>query len=296
MMKNIFTLLKSSFVGFMKIVIKAILISFLFVSYACPFSSDSIENHEKMTDFQKDLERLKRGYSELQARIKNMFYQEKNNGFVAKYQNNVMALFGGKITEELFDTGYLNYLNHSIITDTANFLRTTVDCFVDVSYGKQEKPRILFHDTWRFRFKWGRFSDAKTNSIVFMVGDTFLSSNSVNVDRHLLWTRENWLLFGLGNLDLPNYHYVKIGIFPYELGRGISYGLAYRQAGFLGFSTAFNVDQFTPAVQIRFNPIPENLFVDTYVAIIQNPNDSVESTSEPIRIGQTGCIERGIGQ
>ncbi len=279
----------------MKIRLKSLLLSFLFVSYVCPFLSDSIENPEKMTDFQKDLERLKRGYSELQERIKNVPAGAKQSAFMAQYQN-ISALFGGKATEELFDAGYLNYLNHNIITDTANFLRTTVDYFVDVSYGKQEKPRILFHDTWRFRYKWGRLSNTATNTIVLQVGDTSITASGVNVNRHLLWTRENWLLFALGNLDNPNYNYIKLGIFPYELGRGISYGLAYRQAGFLGFATAFNVDQFAPAILIRFNPIPETLFLDTYVAITQNPNDSAESTSEPVRIGQTGCIERGIGQ
>ncbi|MBI2353375.1 hypothetical protein HYV11_04010 [Candidatus Dependentiae bacterium] len=232
---------------------------------------------------QEDLERLKLGLTELQERTNHILPdQVKIDSFHARYQDMILK-FGGKCTEEMFNSANLTYLNNKIINDTSFFMRATGDFFMDVSYGKYEKPRILFHNTIRLRYKWGSGTDIRADGEALPVLDSFLQTKGALVNKHVLWNRELWLKFGIGNLDAPNVNFFEIGAFPYEVGRGISFGAAYKTAGFLGFTPSFSIDQFAPGCLLHINPLPEKLFFEVYLALLENQNTSYKNNNAKVR-------------
>lgn len=254
-------------------------------------------DRDGLSTVQADLERIKFGLTELQERTMHIAQPPTViNAFHSKYRDMILK-FGGKCTEEIFNSANLTYLNNSISNDTSIFARSTGDFFMDVSYGKYEKPRILFHETLRLRYKWGSGADVKIygESLAFL--DASVQSRGTMVNKHLIWNRELWLKFALGNLDLPHDHFIEIGSFPFEVGRGISFGAAYKSAGFLGFMPSFSIDQFAPGFLLHINPLPDKLFFEGYFAVLDNQNISYKANNEKIRIHELDSPnDRGTGR
>ena len=222
--------------------------------------------------------------------------KKEQSFFQAKYQD-VSAKFGGKYTQEAFVGEYLTYLNQKIGNDSSFFIRTTVDYAMDFVYGDCQKPRIAFHDTLRFRYKWGSGTDVKVTDGVISLVDVKVDFKGTQANKHLLWSREAWLKIGLGNLDNEYNNFLQIGVFPFSVGRGISLGAAYRRSGFLGFTPGFEVDQYAPGALWHFDISPQVAFVDFYAALLENVNTSLKNNCEKIRLKEIdACPERGTGR
>lgn len=255
-----------------------------FINETSVFAS-AIEPDERggLSTVQADLERLKNGYTEIQERIKNIPSATKIDAFHACYKDMILK-FGGKCTEEMFNAANLGWLNNNIINDNSFYMRATGDFFMDVSYGKYEKPRILFHNTIRLRYKWGSGTDTRIDGETLPFIDSVIQSRGSTINRHILWNRELWIKFAIGDLESPRENFFEIGAFPYEVGRGISFGAGYKFAGFLGFTPSFSIDQFAPGCLIHINPLPEKLFFDGYLTLLENHNTSYKGNNAKVRL------------
>jgi hypothetical protein len=114
--------------------------------------------------------------------------------------------------------------------------------------------------------------------------------------------REIWLKYDLAKsmgLSFANEHSLTIGIFPFQLGRGIALGDAYAVGpDLLGFYTDAVVDQFAPAAKISGDCIKDVLTYDFYVAMLKNRATSLSETGEKILGQQYNKIDnpyRGFG-
>ena len=206
--------------------------------------------------------------------------------------NDIFARFGGKYTQELFGaarTSSLNDLvsdgvtnNRDILNDRKFFVRSTADFFIDFSYGSDGLSRIQFHDTLRFRHKWGGQSEIALDASDVTVAGSKVSSITGSLTKHILWTREAWIKIMLGTLEAQD-DFIQVGLVPYSVGRGLSLGSAYKSGGFLGFAPGFSIDQFAPGAVLRYDLYPKRLFLEAYFALLENKHVSYRSNNESIR-------------
>ena len=205
---------------------------------------------------------------------------------------------GGKFNNELFFSNNMNFLNASVGEDSIFYIRTTFDFFSTFSQGENyEKPRIVFYDTLRFRFRWGSPSEVKSDISTVTIANTKFQTVPTGTNKHLVWMRESWLKLRLGTIDDHN-NYVQIGLIPFQVGRGISLGAAYEALGFLGFAPGSSIDQYAPAILFSFNPMPDRFLVDFYTALVENRQTSLSENLEVIRANELGnaCSKRGVGR
>ena len=209
---------------------------------------------------------------------------------------NFTVSVGSKCSEEYFGGQNLAFLNSDIENDCTSYLRTTIDYSIDFVNGDLSRPRVIFHDTFRFRYKWGHESEAKMKDSVAVLADVSVPVKGKHANKHLIWSREAWLKVALGDLNSENKHFVQVGLIPYQVGRGISFGSAYVVDGFLGFSPGDEIDQFAPAMLLRLNPVVDKCTVDMYVTMLENYNISFKSNSASVRKGDLSArsSERGL--
>ncbi len=271
---------------------------FLLVLFQIPLIHTSAiqPDSDGLSTVQADLERLKLGITELQERTMHLAPAKRIEAFYARYSNMLLKV-GGKCTQEMFNAANLTYLNSNLTNDTYSYMRATGDFFMDAIYGLYDKSRIVFHNTLRVRYRWGSGADARSDGEILPLLDGLVQARGASINKHVFWNRELWLKFILGNLQNPHEHYLELGSFPYEVGRGISFGAAYKAAGFIGFTPSFSIDQFAPGILLRLNPLPEKLIVDLYAAILENQNTSYKSNNAKIRLHEIdSCAVRGTGR
>ncbi|MBP7854402.1 hypothetical protein KAZ82_00520 [Candidatus Babeliales bacterium] len=203
---------------------------------------------------------------------------------------------GGKFNNEIYSSINMNFFNDQIAEDALFYARTTFDLFSTFTQGKYDYPRIQFYDVIRFRFKWGTLADVKSASSSVTIGNTDFTVSGTSANKHLLWLRESWIKIMLGKLD-DHENYLQLGLIPYEVGRGISLGMAFEALGFLGFNPGSSIDQYAPAVLLRVNPIVDRFFVDFYIALTENYQTSYAENIEKIHMHEIdgACAKRGVG-
>lgn len=227
----------------------------------------------------------------------NSLFKTKSSPKFHIKMDTFQASMTGKVSTEYFGAQNLSYLNRDIVNDCSSYFRSTVDYNVDMAHGFAEHPRIVFHDTFRFRYKWGSETEAKMLDTFTKVGDVNLPVKGKHLNKHLIWSREAWTKIALGNLDYPNKNMLQVGLIPFEVGRGISLGSAYTVDGFLGFSPGDSIEQYAPAILLSLNPVVETYTLDCYVAFLENHNKSIRSNNALVRLGEIGaCPQRGVGR
>ncbi len=210
---------------------------------------------------------------------------------------NMVVDMGGKFVVEDFFGKNMSTLNAKHDVDTVFFVRSTADYFFSMAYGDYDKPRIMFYDAIRFRYRWGAPTDAKNVDSIVQIASVTQGVKGTATTRHLLWMREAWLKLKIGDEGNELNHYFQAGLIPYQVGRGISLGAAYEALGFLGFVPGSSIDQFAPAILLSINPIKNRLVVDGYLALTENNQTSLESNVEVVRKNElgVGCTQRGVG-
>ena len=203
---------------------------------------------------------------------------------------------GGKFNNEIYSSLNLTFLNAAVPEDDIFYARTTFDLIAMFTQGEYEKPRIQFYDVLRFRFKWGTLADVKNNPGMITIGDTQITVPGTSTNKHLVWLRESWIKILLGQ-NIEHENYLQIGLIPYSVGRGISYGTAFDNLGFLGFNPGSSIDQYAPGILFSWNPIPDRFFVDAYAALTENNQTSLTENLAPIHSHElNACAKRGLGR
>lgn len=197
--------------------------------------------------------------------------------------------FSGLFKPESFYGNRLSLLNKNNKNDKIWYARHTLDMNFHFLYGmktyEREVAEMLF--TLRNRGVWGNpdtimKTSTKETKDVNSVG----GSHNHAIPRHVFWMREAWLGFSINEalgLGFTNDQTFTIGLFPFELGRGIALGAAYAIGPEpLGFYTDYIVDQFAPGAKLSGGLISEKLSYDLYVAILENRSNSLSEVGKKI--------------
>lgn len=213
--------------------------------------------------------------------------------------------FSGKYRPETFFARNANLLNDNNTQDKLYYSRHTLDVTLDTLYGKGTYGRNIaeLKATLRNRAVWGDPSSvAPVTGATIVDLDAELAPHTHYIPRNILWMREFWLGFDIGEavgLTFKNTQTFMIGAFPFLLGRGISLGEAYAVGpSTLGFYTDFNVDQFAWGAKFSGDIVKNTVSYDFYLAILKNNAGSISNNIEPIyamEVGQRDNPERGFG-
>ena len=202
------------------------------------------------------------------------------------------------ITQEGFAAARTTYLNDgdipftnsnyqvnydSAMNDRNLLFRSTTDFPITLKFGDIKKPRLEFHTCLRFRYVFGGPGVVSTSNPTFEIGGTSTTLSSLSIPKNLLWTNEAWLHIALNKHDEARENFLRTGLFPYDIGRGISLGSAYASSGFLGASPEFSIDQFAPGAWLHAEIFPKKFDFNTYFALLVNQSDSPSDNNAPIR-------------
>lgn len=207
------------------------------------------------------------------------------------FQNPDLAWnFSGVFRPEGFYGRNISLLNNNNQEDQVAYGRHTLDFNFDVLYGQKTYDCDLakFRFTVRNKGVWGNASSIASTTETEAKGlNAAEKPHKHFIPYGIFWMREIWFKFDLAKalgLSFGNEHTLTLGIFPFQLGRGIALGDAYAVGpDLLGFYTDAVVDQFAPAAKLSGECIPKVLTYDFYVAMLQNKATTLGETGEKIR-------------
>lgn len=186
--------------------------------------------------------------------------------------------------------------------DQIIYPQTTIEVSVFAQTEKAVKGQVIL----RNKSRWGNpNSIAQTTESPIKLVDAELGSHKHFIGRQIVWVKECWAEILLNKVfEIPSFteHTWKLGLFPFELGRGISLGSAYAVSpGLIGFFNSNIIDQFAPGSLIHGNLCEEKLKLsyDLYVAILDNKSDSFDVVNAKVysqEIGRQKNPYRGFGK
>lgn len=200
--------------------------------------------------------------------------------------------FYGMLKPEMFYGKNIALLNNNNDGNQIWYARHTIDLNLDLQYGGSKYDRTVVEMMFNLRNRgtWGSPESiaATTDSEIKRV-DVVSGKHKHSIPRHFFWMRELWLAFELNEaLAIPfdNTHTFKVGIFPFELGRGIALGDAFAVGQeLLGFYTETIIDQFAPGAVLHGDLLGNRLSYDLYAALLRNNSTSLSETAAAI-LGQ----------
>ena len=208
---------------------------------------------------------------------------KKNKGFVIESSTAKLKLSGKFQTEgNILVNG--TALNSEKVgsfdgsNDVVSKVRTTFDGKVGIDFVND----ITVGLGLRARFDAGGNTLVKAAGQSTTIAGVAIDLPSLSIDKHLFWMREAFIDVPFGTDNVPAYF--KFGMFPYELGRGISLGSAYKTNGFVGFAPAYSIDQYAPGALFHVDlPFLQNTIgFDAYVSLLENKSDSFKNNVEKI--------------
>jgi len=198
---------------------------------------------------------------------------------------------------EIFYVKNANFLSGNPL-DQYSYAQTTWDFTSHARFGDSINSKM----TLRERARWGETRAILTTAETVKIADVTLDEHQHGFNRLVPFFRKIWVKFSLNDafsISAEQRHYLKCGVFPFELGRGISLGAAYATApGILGFFTDNSIDQYAPGILLHGDITTKyGLGYDAYTAVLQNLSTSVSKNTEVVYSNCYGCpsIYRGFG-
>ncbi len=214
--------------------------------------------------------------------------------------------FFGTFKPEMFFGKNVSLLNNNNEGNKIWFQRHTLDFAMGINYGAESYGSTVASLLFTIRNKgvWGNpESIASTTDAETKIVDAVGRRHKHAFPRHIFWMREAWIEFALSEfmgLSFMNSHIFKIGLFPFELGRGIALGDAYAVGPeILGFYSDSAVDQYAPGALFYGEILKDRLSYDLYTAILQNRSTSLSETGAAIlgqEYGKRETPQRGSGK
>ncbi len=148
-------------------------------------------------------------------------------------------------------------------------------------------------DIWKSKVTLRSKAVAGSNRLIAVTQETARVVD-VDTDRHshsfnllVPWFRKAWVKFCLNDafdIHADSKHYLKFGVFPFELGRGIALGSAYAVTpGPLGFYTDNTIDQYAWGTLFHGDLSNSyNFTYDLYGSILENQCSSLALNTEKV--------------
>src|SRR3990172_12483829 len=220
----------------------------------------------------------------------SLFFLLNLYGIIEGKYDDLKLTFDGKLKEEVSIARNIHLLNDDNDMYKIWYLQHTLDLNMNTSHGEQRYGHESVHAKVNIRNKarWGSpISVATTTKTGVKISDFVTSGHQHFVGKLILWIRELWIKVSLNaifNIESDSKHYITLGAFPFELGRGIALGDAFAvNPGLLGFYTDDVVDQYAFGGKISGDFVVDHLTYDIYGSINSTKTDSFKNTTEKIR-------------
>ena len=182
-------------------------------------------------------------------------------------------------------TQHLFYNNAAFLNkkvpDQSEFFKQTVDAFANYVYGENKygHKAIESHIALRNKIKWGTAGVyAESTKTDLKVADIDIGDHKHKSSKTLIWLRTAWLQASLNaifGIESEKKHFIKIGWYPFALGRGISFGSNYGASKrFLGVYS-YAEDKFAPGILFNGEILKDKLSYDIYYSKIEDKSTSV---------------------
>lgn len=170
----------------------------------------------------------------------------------------------------------------------------------DLNFLYRFKPKSHGYDvmkvksTIRNKGTWGDpESIANTGFSTIKDLDAVIGDHQHPINVHVPIIRELWMEFefgGLFNRKWDTKHYFTMGLFPFQLGRGISLGDAYTTTpDLLGYNPANSVQQYAPGFKLSGEIIEKRrLTYDIYFEVADNKAGTFDNENQRMRANQYG--------
>ncbi|MBY0352879.1 hypothetical protein K2W90_00765 [Candidatus Babeliales bacterium] len=202
------------------------------------------------------------------------------------------ATVGGKILIEHYFAKDIEMANHAL-PDQAEYFKQLLDLNFDFVYGKEKFDHKALEAFFGLRQKgvWGLgsvFADSDTTQPTNLkLSSTEFGSHRHSNGKPLIWMNEGWLQFSLnsvfGKKGSDYLNTVKLGWFPFSLGRGIALGSAYGANRDLLGLYSYPEDKSAPGILLSGELIKEALFYDIYYAKFEERDKSLGYTLNTVK-------------
>lgn len=203
-------------------------------------------------------------------------------------QGDASLTFAGKTKIEHFfqDNAYL--LN-KCIPDENEYFKHSVNLIFDFVYGEKQygHKAVQFYTDLRHKSVWGKASSyadresGPSGPSSVRLANTVFGAHSHTSGKALIWITEGWLQFSFNALfesDSENRHYLKLGWFPFSLGRGIALGSSYGLNKELLGLYSYPEEKGSPGINLHGTIIKDRLKYDLYYAKFEERNKNFADT------------------
>lgn len=269
-------------------------------------------NDDEQALFSKEQYR-KKGKSKSKAAIKSVkgsaVAEPKAEEKVAFTVNkgDAALTFGGSTKIEHHFQRNASFLNRNL-PDETEYFKNTFDVTTDFAYGEKRFGHKAVEAYLDLMHKgvWGKNglitdADAPTQ-LKLSETNTHFGNHTHQNGRPFIWIKEGWLRFSLNavaDASSENIHYVKMGWFPFALGRGIALGGAFGlNRSLLGLYSYWE-EKSAPGINIGGDIVKDSLAYDLYWARFEERNRDLRSTTEIVRTARTpqpARTWRGLGK
>jgi len=207
------------------------------------------------------------------------------------------------------------YLLNKNIPDENEYFKEVVDFKFDVSYGeeKYEHKAVEVFADMRHKSVWGKglsYADRDAGPIgpsqIKFGGENsqaIFGTHGHTSGKALLWFKDAWLRFSLnaavGYYPSQRLHFLKLGWFPFEMGRGIALGSSYGLNKELLGLYSYSEDKSAPGINLNGVFIPDRLKYDLYFARFEEKNksfDDVINLEKRHIVGRYSTPWRGVNK
>jgi hypothetical protein len=201
---------------------------------------------------------------------------------------------GGKISNEFFFAKNPVLLN-SQLPDQHSYFKHTIDTNAGLVYGEQKHGHkaLELGSTLRFKTLWGDVgaTTGTESEDVSVFGDYVTSGHKHKGKTPSVWVKDAWMKFSLNSIlgkDESPLHFMKLGMFTFTLGRGISLGPIYGlTTGFLALYQR-SADYAPPGILFSGDIVKDKLSYDLYYAKLDEKSASFGDTFNHEKENQPG--------
>lgn len=213
-----------------------------------------------------------------------------------------------KISHVFQDATYL--LNREI-PDQNEYFKHNLDLFFDVKFGQEKfgHPAIELFTDLRHKGVWGKqavFADKYEAGSVGIanvkLSESVFGSHSHGTGKPLVYVKDGWLQMSLNaifGVESVNIHTLKLGWFPFELGRGIALGSMYGANKEILGLFSYSDDKSAPGILLSGSLVKDVVSYDLYYAKFEERSKSLADTLNSDKkhwIGRRSSPWRGINK
>ena len=191
-----------------------------------------------------------------------------------------------------------NTLLNSEIPDESLYYKNALDFTINYAYGEKHFGHKAIDAYLDLMHKgvWGKnitAADPTKLDLTDPLTTTIFGDHKHPSTRPFIWFREAWLQLSLTAIAAPHskkLHFLKLGWFPFQLGRGIALGSAYgltRDSSGL-YSAA--EDKCAPGINFSGELIKDAVKYDLYYSMLECRSKGLGDTLEAMRLNQPDTI------